>query len=43
MYASLEKEREKKTKITNLTNTTVAKETNTIMTCVLSIQHGQNG
>ena len=29
MYASPEKEREKKTEITNLTNATVAKETNT--------------
>ena len=43
MYASPEKEREKKTEITNLTNATVAKETNTIMTRVLSIQHGRNG
>ena len=39
MYASPEKEREKKTEITNLTNATVAKETNTIMTRVLSLQH----
>ena len=39
MYMNPEKEREKKTEITNLTNATVTKETNTIMTCVLSIRH----
>ena len=32
MYTSPEKEREKKTEITNLTNATVTKETNKIMT-----------
>ena len=38
-YTNPKKEREKKTEITNLTNATVTKETNTIMTHVLSIQH----
>ena len=38
MYTSTEKEREKKTEITNLTKTTVTKETNKIMTRVLIIR-----
>ena len=38
MYTSPEKEREKKTKITNLTHATVTIETNKIMTCVLTIR-----
>ena len=39
MYTSLEKERKKKTEITNLTHATVTKETNKIMTRVLTIRH----
>ena len=36
MYTRPEKEREKKTEITNLTNATVTKETNKVMTRVLT-------